>query len=229
MSGIRHEHRTLPVLIAVGVLLGAGLALASPAGRRSPTPTPTLTPAFGLSPSMRPSSSAGAVSPSPPVVATAAGERACDPVEPVPGWSAGHGPLAHAIHVLASGCSRGHGEGLPTVIQHLGERASGEHPTGPDHSAGGARAADKGGHAGHQGGKDVSGSGGSGDTDGGVDVVHGKDQDGAHGKDTHVADPSLGNDGASATEGSSPDHGASANERANGGAGARTFRWPREG
>jgi hypothetical protein len=212
MSGIRHEHRTLPVLIAVGVLLGAGLALASPAGRRSPT----LTPAFGLSPSMRPSSSAGAVSPSPPVVATAAGERACDPVEPVPGWSAGHGPFAHAIHVLASGCSRGHGEGLSTVIQHLGERASGEHSTGPDHSAGGARAGHKGGHAGHQGGKDVSGSGGSGDTDG-VDVAHGKDQDGAHGKNTHVADPSPGNDGASATGGSSPDHRASANERANGG------------
>src|ERR671934_2718961 len=56
---LRREHRSLPVLIAIGVLLGAGLALATPAGHRADPSTSRGRP----SPSM--SSRSPTASPSP--------------------------------------------------------------------------------------------------------------------------------------------------------------------
>jgi hypothetical protein len=126
---MRHEHRTLPALIALGVLLGAGLALATPAGHpahdrrpapgvtRSASPSPSAT----VSPTSSPSASASA--------STADAHAArCAHRAASPGWAVGHPPLAHAIHVLLSSCGRTRGNGLRTAIEHV--RQSAERHTG---------------------------------------------------------------------------------------------------
>jgi hypothetical protein len=219
MSAIRHEHRTLPVLITLGVLLGAGLALASPAGRRSPQARPT--PAPSTSPSPRGSASPTGVGPSATTEPKSLGDRRCEPVQPTPGWAAGPGPLAHALHVIAVGCASDHGKALQKAIPHLianagrggqprGHAPGGTHGDG-DKAAGGRHGGtDPSG--GRHGGKDASGSeassgASSGDGEVGVDVVHGKGNDGEHGKDTH--EPARGTPdgpGASRAGGGSAEH-----------------------
>lgn len=123
MRPIRHEHRTLPVLITLGVLLGAGLALASPGGHRSRGSSPALSVSVSASPVADPSSTA--VSPSPASPAGDRPEQACGPVEPLPGRSAGHVPLVHAFHVMAPSCSNGRGTGLPQASVQSNEHGSG--------------------------------------------------------------------------------------------------------
>jgi hypothetical protein len=141
MSVLRDERRTLPVLITLGVLLGAGLALASPAGHRAPRRSPS--PAVSVSPTR--SASPAAAAPSPHAETSGGSDRACTPVEPVPGWAAGHGSLAHAIRVLASSCSDDHGKGLQTAMSHLAGNAKDHRPP-----------------ADHAGGKDTHGTGAGG-------------------------------------------------------------------
>jgi hypothetical protein len=205
MSAIRHEHRSLPFLIALGVLLGAGLALASPGGhahhRRAATPTETASP-----------SAAGSLGPT--GLSTAGGgaggspDAACAGPEPTPGWSAGRGSLAHAIHVLDAPCHPGRGRGLHNAIARLqharqvrphgrpsssdGHGTSGRRHAGHEHHAG---QSSKHRHGSRPGGGSSSGGGGSGgggpSTGGGSsgdDVVHGNGHDGLHGKDAHVSE-----------------------------------------
>jgi hypothetical protein len=223
MSPIRHEHRSLPVLITLGVLLGAGLALASPVGHR---PLRTPTPVVSVSPMPTPSASPTVVSPSAaPVAHGGVAGKACGPVEPIPGWAAGHVPLAHAIHVIAAGCAGDHGKGLQNAIVHLSENAARDDQAHGDPANAGAQGGDKGGHSGDQGGKDASDSGGSGGATGWVDVIHGKGRDGVHGKDAH--EPRTGGTvGTDTSNGGSPSaRGASSTERGNGG-GKRPWRPP---
>jgi hypothetical protein len=124
---MRHEHRTLPALIALGVLLGAGLALATPAGR----PVHDRRPVPGVTRSAPPSPSA-TVSPtsSPSASASTADAHAATCAHRVasPGWAVGNPPLAHAIHVLLSSCGGTRGNGLQTAIEHV--RQSAERHTG---------------------------------------------------------------------------------------------------
>jgi hypothetical protein len=133
---MRHEHRTLPGLIALGVLLGAGLALATPAGhpvhdgRSAPGATPPASPSSSATAS--PTSSTSSASPS---VSAAYGNVAtCAHRAASPGWAAGHPPLTHAIHVLLSSCGRTRGNGLHTAIEHVQQSA--ERHSGNTHAGG---------------------------------------------------------------------------------------------
>jgi hypothetical protein len=237
---MRHEHRTLPVLIALGVLLGAGLALASPAGHRlhdgrptahvtrfaSPSPSATVSPTSSRSPSAASGS------------ASQAQVSACAHRAASPGWAAGQPPLAHAIHVLPSSCGGTHGKSLQTAIEHVQQSAQRD---GGDTHAGrpgnthreepGTHETGRGGHAtqtGHAGGDTTSGNtstgsdAGSSGTTGGIDVVHGKGKDGHHGNDLRTGDTSTSGSGGSSsasgtsdpgTRGSSGDNGAGAGKR----------------
>jgi hypothetical protein len=227
---MRHEHRSLPVLIALGVLLGAGLAIASPAGHRAPAHRPTRGATETVSPS--PSTNARptpSVSSSPTGFAddrSATAPAACAHGASDPGWAAGQPPLAHAIHVLSSSCHPVRGRGLQTAIHHLHETA-GRH--GGGHGAGsgasgngqatGGTGTGRGGHGpnsggdatqpGHAGGQLSTGSGTTG---GGVDIVHGNGKDGQHGNDLQG---SGGN--AAGSSGSDPTVRGSAGEHGNGG------------
>jgi hypothetical protein len=204
MSAIRHEHRSLPFLIALGVLLGAGLALASPGGhahhRRVATPTETASPsaAGSLGPTDLPTAGGGA---------GGSPDAACAGPEPTQGWSAGRGSLAHAIHVLDAPCHPGRGRGLQNAIARLharqvrphgrpsssdGHGTSGRRHAGHEHHAG---QSSKHRHGSRPGGGSSSGGGGSGgggpSTGGGSsgdEVVHGNGHDGLHGKDAHVSE-----------------------------------------
>ncbi len=180
MSAIRHEHRTLPLLIALGVLLGAGLALASPAGRRSQEPSPTAV----VSPTASPSASSTPVS-SPSadeaVVLSDDGPRSCSPAGPAAGVPSGVGGPGHALRVLAAACGRG--QGIANAIAHLQENLGRSHPAQGEHAGGGSH--------GHQGGQGVGGGGDQGKGKGsardgsmdGGDTVHGKGKEGEHGQD----------------------------------------------
>ncbi|MGZ4148299.1 MAG: hypothetical protein ACXVPL_11420 [Actinomycetota bacterium] len=236
---MRHEHRTLPVLIALGVLLGAGLALASPAGHRAHDGRPTAHVTRSASPS--PSATFSPTSSPSPAASGSAPEAqasACTHRAATPGWAAGQPPLAHAIHVLASSCGGTHGKGLQTAIEHVQQSA--ERHAGDTHAGGtgsthrqepGTHETGRGGHTtqtGHAGGDTTSGhtstgsdSGTSGTT-GGVDVVHGKGKDGQHGNDVRTGDTTTSGSGGSSSgssgsdpgnRGSSGDHGAGAGKR----------------
>jgi hypothetical protein len=119
---LRQEQRTLSILIGLGVLLGAGLALAAPfeeRGSRRPADTrssasPVLT--RTSFPSATPG--VGDPTPGPPPTPTAsragAGSRGgnaddCAPAEPVPDRSPRPATILRAIHVLAVNCGRGDG------------------------------------------------------------------------------------------------------------------------
>jgi hypothetical protein len=223
---MRHEHRSLPVLIALGVLLGAGLAMASPAGHRAPADRPThpptttasSTPSATSRPSSSPSTSPAGLGDG----GSAGGAATCEHGASDPGWAAGRPPLAHAIHVLSSSCHTGHGRGLQTAIQHVHE-AAGRHagggagPSGNGHAGNDSgrrgHATHTGGHAtqtGHTGGHVSTGPDA---TTGGVDIVHGNGKDGQHGND--VKSSAAGNAGGSS--GSDATVRGSSGENGNGG------------
>jgi hypothetical protein len=133
---MRHEHRTLPGLIALGVLLGAGLALATPAGHpvhdgRS-APGATLPASPSSSATASPTSSTSSASPS--VSAADGNDATCAHRAASPGWAAGHPGLTHAIHVLLSSCGRTRGNGLQTAIEHVQQAA--ERHSGNTHAGG---------------------------------------------------------------------------------------------
>jgi hypothetical protein len=228
---MRHEHRTLPVLIALGVLLGAGLAIASPAGHHASEGR--ATPGVGRSSS--PSAIATATSPEPAPTGgpTLAEPATCGHGPSSPGWAAGQPPLAHAIHVLSSSCHGGHGPGLQTHIRHIGRsaghqtgnaNAGGPSSTGHRHATG-AQDKGRGGHTsqtGHAGGHTGSVQGSDGTVDpSGVDIIHGKGRDGLHGNDIRTTDTSAtagsgssgSDDSDPSVRGSSADHGAGIGRR----------------
>jgi len=122
---MRYEHRTLPGLIALGVLLGAGLALATPAGHPVhdgwSAPGATLPASPSSSATASPTSSTSSASPS--VSAADGNDATCAHRAASPGWAAGHPPLTHAIHVLLSSCGRTRGNGLQTAIAHVQQSA----------------------------------------------------------------------------------------------------------
>jgi hypothetical protein len=198
---IRHEHRTLPFLIALGVLLGAGLAMASPAGHGSPSSAGRSSPTeASVSPS--PARESPAPSTTPDDSDGGASSTRCDPAAPVPGWATSHEPLAHAIRVLAHPC--GDAAGLTTAIGHLvaNQHRHDAHSHGPTTSHGSGHGQPSGhghpsgqpasGHH-HQGGGNGGTSGGSGGS--GVDVIHGNGHDGDHGKDTNGGSAGNGSGG----------------------------------
>ncbi len=215
---IRHEHRTLPVLIALGVLLGAGLAMASPAGHEARTGT-HRSPAATATESSAPAQVSSSSAPPRDGSGADASSAGCDPVTPVPGWATSHEPLAHAIHVVGR-C--GDGGGLATAIgylvaDHASAQANGAQPPLGSHGGqptGHAPSAHH--HAG--GGRDGTsgsndGAGGGSDGSGGVDVIHGNGHDGDHGNDTNGgADPgsNAGTDRGSPTHGGPSPRGATA-------------------
>jgi hypothetical protein len=229
---MRQEHRTLPVLIALGVLLGAGLAIATPAGHHASERRPT--PGVGRSPS--PSATAATSSAPTPTdgASTPAEPATCGHGPSSPGWAAGQPPLAHAIHVLSSSCHGGHGPGLQTAIQHIGRSAGrqtgtttagGSSSTGHRHATG-TQDQGRGGHTpqtGHAGGPTASVQGSDGTVGpNGVNIINGKGRDGLHGNDIRTAGSSAapgsgssGSDGSAApsVRGSSADHGAGTGRR----------------
>jgi len=201
---MRYEHRTLPVLIALGVLLGAGLAVATPAGHHANGPGPTPPGHRSTSPS--PSGGVSSTASPTPVDDSPGGRPACANPAPIPGWATGHQPLAHAVRVVAATCGDANAGGLDVAIRHLGDaaggRTGGHGPTGrrggPDGSNPG-RGAGRGGPAnaggGSNGGADGAtggGAAGASTGSGGSDTIHGNGNDGQHGNDLKSADPAKG-------------------------------------
>jgi hypothetical protein len=119
------EHRTLAILITVGMLLGIGLAVASPAHRQ---PVARVTPAAGTTqrataaPSRTPGSRAGTT-----VGTTEQGADASEPDARCGRLLASGLPddlgsgLPHAAHLLLANCAKSGGTGLPNALGHVGE------------------------------------------------------------------------------------------------------------
>jgi hypothetical protein len=169
----RQEQRTLSILVTLGVLLGAGLALAAPfeeRGSRRPGDTrssasPVVTPS--RFPSASPSVGDFTPDPSPTSGASHAdaGSRGanvddCPPAEPIPGSSGRPAMILRVIHLLAVNC--GHAKGLQTAISHLVDAAGNEHAHPSTASAGSKGSGGSSGSSGQdESSRSTSGSDGS--------------------------------------------------------------------
>ena len=120
------EHRTLPILITVGMLLGVSLAVASPAQRdrvqRVDPASFTSPPAASVSasPARVPGFRTGVVDAR---TADEGAARACDPVPPgVLHEYLGSG-LPRAAYALTFGCAEGR-KGIATALEHVTDNAA---------------------------------------------------------------------------------------------------------
>jgi hypothetical protein len=178
------EHRTLPILITVGMLLGVGLAVASPAPSGPPTAEPPPagfeTQAASLpTPSRSPGSHVGAGDDH--VASRGEGvSGGCDSIL-ADGLTDGLGSgLPHAAFVLARDCARKSNRGLANALDHVNDNMAEGHgrgntsdhgsdgphgraPHGPDPAGGPGRSGgEHGGGSGHPGGEHGGGSRGQG-------------------------------------------------------------------
>jgi hypothetical protein len=141
MRSIRREHPSITLIVTIGVLLGAGLAVGSPA---HPPRENRPSPAAATSSAARSATSAATPGrPSrPPQGSTATGTppasptpsrigsaqpSGCQPVASIPGLSGPDTPTAHALHVLAALCDDAHGGGVRSAIDHIGDEHERDH------------------------------------------------------------------------------------------------------